>query len=84
MKRFFVIVWYFYIPFVALFLNFIVPYEVNKAKEAEQSVMDREYLLFLQQTLMAGKDEVDPYEEPSVQELVDMIDAIPLYDADWL
>ena len=33
---------------------------------------------------MAGKDEEDAYEEPTVQELVDMINAIPLYDADWL
>ena len=57
MKRFFVVFWYYYIPFIALAVNFIVPYEVNKAREATKSTMDSSYLDWVEKTINAGKGE---------------------------
>ena len=47
MKRSYVVLWHYYIPFIALAVNFIVPYEVNKVREAAKSTMDSDYLVWV-------------------------------------
>ena len=43
-----VCLWFYYIPFVALSLNFIVPYFVAKSREAVESTMGDDYVDWLE------------------------------------
>ena len=54
MRKFFVFSWFYFIPFVALSLNFIVPYFVAKKRESEKAGMDDEYKNWLQNQLNQG------------------------------
>ena len=82
MRTFLVSVWFYFIPFIALALNFIVPYyaEAEPVTFTSGSSMDEEYEDYL--TGVLGQVDND-YAEPSVEELVAMMDAVPFESEEY-
>ena len=80
MRKILVCFWFYFVPFMALALNFMVPYEAARSVPPP-STMDAGYLEFVEQILNEERlrDGTDPdYIEPSVPELVAMMEAVPM------
>ena len=75
-KTFFVSVWFYFIPFVALGLNVFVPYmlEPENTNASDGSSMGDEYEEYLVGILTQVEND---YTEPSVQEMIDLMNEIP-------
>ena len=73
--------WFYYIPFLAVTVNFSIPYLSEKLGgllvTADPGTMSNEYLDFVASQLEKAPVE-DAYTEPSIDELVKMMEAIPL------
>ena len=76
--------WFYYIPFLALTVNFSIPFLAEKlggfVDETEAGTMSTEYADFVAQTL--GEVETN-FDEPSVPDLLKMMDDTPLQGDDW-
>ena len=81
LRKVFVSMWFYYIPFVALTINFLAPYQAS-LNAPPPAQMDEAYLDFIAQTLGA-EDVVSNYTEPSVKELVKMMEDIPMMNKKW-
>ena len=81
MRKLLVCFWFYFIPFAALGLSFILPYEAAR-KVPPPSTMDSSYVAWLEQAENNGVVE-DGYIEPSVDEIVAMMESIPLQDESW-
>ena len=81
LRTLYVAFWFYYIPFLALTVNFSVPYLAEKLGGAltvpEAGNMSTEYEEWIASTL-AADDGSPAYDEPSLEELVKMMDEIPL------
>ena len=77
--------WFYYIPFLALTVNFSIPYLSEKLGgklvKVDPGNMSSEYEQWVASTL--ATDDGSTYEEPSVEELVKMMEAIPLQGEEW-
>ena len=83
MRTFLVSIWLYYIPFLALACNFLIPYLIEYKTESvvDGSTMGEEYEEWLSGVL--NEDAQGDYDEPSLQELVEMMKAIPLETDEW-
>ena len=43
LRKFFVHIWFYFIPFFVLSLNFAIPYWVAKSREVVKSTVDEDY-----------------------------------------
>ena len=83
LRTIYVSLWLYFIPFIALALNFIVPFMIatygeEDAGNAEN--MSDDYLAWLEETVNSGDND---YTEPSIEELVQMMEEVPLQTDEW-
>ena len=78
--------WFYYSPFLALTVNFTIPYLAEKLGDSQTITdpgeMSNEYEQWLQEQLESKAN--SSYEEPPVDELVAMMEALPKQKDDWI
>ena len=80
--------WFYYIPFLALTVNFSTPFLASFAGEyVDDSVageMSAEQIALIEAAAAGrAKDPENDYVEPSIPELIQMMEAIPLITDEW-
>ena len=83
MKKQYVAIWFYFIPFIAIATNFFVPYIVARNNPVVIVAMNEDYRLWLENTLSTNETSDRTFIEPTLDEMLAMSNEVPFETDEW-